>query len=129
MVRHIVTRLLCLALLGLIFAPSPSAQELPFPAATVEDSATLSKAMPDLARAAIAIYRDDDRRKYLDTLFRLQMIAGQYAEANKSLEDLSALTARKNSPQTGATLVIYELLARARARQRADATPFEEAFR
>ncbi len=122
-------RLLCLALLGLIFAPSSSAQELPFPAATVEDSATLSKAMPDLARAAIAIYRDDDRRKYLDTLFRLQMIAGQYAEANKSLEDLRALPASTISPQPGATLVLYEILARARARQRADGTPFDEAFR
>ena len=70
-------RLLCIALLCLIPAPFASAQELPFPAA-VEDPATLSKAMPDLARAAIAAYRDDDRRKYLDTLFRLQMVAGHY---------------------------------------------------
>jgi putative CocE/NonD family hydrolase len=85
--------------------------------------------MPDLARAAIAIYRDDDRRKYLDTLFRLQIVAGQHAQANKSLEDLRALPASTISPQPGATLVLYEILARARARQRADGTPFDEAFR
>ncbi len=73
-----MVRWLSMALLCLIPAPFASAQELPFPAAAVEDPATLSKAMPDLARAAIAAYRDDDRRKYLDTLFRLQMVAGHY---------------------------------------------------
>src|SRR5713226_6402271 len=124
-----MVRLLCIALLCLIPAPFASAQELPFPAAAVEDPATLSKAMPDLARAAIAAYRDDDRRKYFDALFRLQMVAGQYAEANKTLDDLRALPASNISPQPGATLVLYEILARARGRQSGDGSAFDEAFR
>ena len=37
----------------------------------------VDRAMPELARDAIARYRDDDRARFLDTLFRLQIAAGQ----------------------------------------------------
>lgn len=47
--------------------------------------------MPDLARKVIASYQDADREKYLDTLFRLHMIAGQYSDALSTLKSLRAV--------------------------------------
>jgi len=64
----------------------------------------------------ITVYREDDRRKYLDNLFRLQIVAGQYADAIKTLAALRALRAKSVSPQDGATDVQYEVFARAMQR-------------
>ncbi len=83
------------------------------------------KAMPGLAREVMAVYREDDRRTYLDNLFRLQIAAGQYAEAGESLSSLRAL-GESVSPQTGAAYVLYEIFAR--ARQSEEGATFEEAF-
>ncbi len=59
-----------------------SAQQLNFPVAAVTDTAVLSAAMPELARAVIGVYRADDRVAYLDNRFRLLMVAGRYADAD-----------------------------------------------
>jgi putative CocE/NonD family hydrolase len=111
----------------LVVVPCAAAQELNFPGAAVKDSATLSKAMPVLAKDVIAVYREEDRRKYLDNLFRLQIVAGQYAEANKSIASLRALLMSNDSAQGGATNAQYEVFAR--ARQGADGVSFDEALR
>src|SRR4051794_7488832 len=92
--------------LGLFLLAVPcAAQPFAFPAAAVEDPAALSKAMPGLVREVMAVYREDDRRTYLDNLFRLQIVAGQYAEAGESLASLRAL-GESASPQTGAAYVL-----------------------
>jgi hypothetical protein len=104
-------------------------QLIEFPAAAAADPAVLSKAMPGLARTVLAAYREDDRRKYLDTLFRLQMVAGQFADASTALSELRAMPASTVSPQPGATLVVYEMLATARIQQNRDGSTFDDAFR
>jgi putative CocE/NonD family hydrolase len=104
-----------------------AAQQLDFPSATVEDSATLSRFMPELSRKVLAIYREDDQRKYLDNLFRLQIVAGQYADASKTIASLRALRANSLSPQAGATNVQYDVFAR--AMQNAGGVPFDESLR
>src|ERR1700738_1740832 len=64
----------CILLLSqLIAAAAPAAA---FTAQGIDDPAVLSVAMSALARAVMAEYKNDDRRVYLDTLFRLQMAAG-----------------------------------------------------
>lgn len=89
--------------LGLCLVALPcAAQPFDFPGGAVEDPVALFRAMPGLAREVIAVYREDDRRTYLDNLFRLQIVAGQYAEANESLTSLRALGASSVSPQAGA---------------------------
>jgi hypothetical protein len=103
------------------FAAVPAAEALDFPAAAIDDPAVLSKAMPTLARAAMAEFRNDDRRAYLDTLFRLQMAAGDDEGAIKSLIELRALNPSSLSPRPGAALFTYEILARARLEARRDA--------
>jgi putative CocE/NonD family hydrolase len=121
-----VVQLFVIAVACLLVKPC-AAQQLDFPSAAVEDSATLSRFMPELSREVIAVYREDDRRKYLDNLFRLQIVAGQYADAVKTLASLRALRAKSVSPQDGATDVQYEVFAR--AGQRAAGSHFEEEFR
>jgi putative CocE/NonD family hydrolase len=125
-----VVRLIVLSIACLVAATeSAVAQQLDFPSAAVEDPAALSSAIPELAGRVIAAYRDDDRQKYLDNLFRLQIVAGQYANANKSLTALRALLrASSASPQSGATNVQYEVFVRAK-QSAADGSPFDEALR
>lgn len=123
-----LVRLIVLSIACLSSAPeSALAQQLEFPSAAVEDPAALSRAIPGLAREVIAVYREEDRQKYLDNLFRLQIVAGQYADANKTLTALRALRAGNASPQAHAANVQYEVFAR--AKQSADGSSFDEALR
>jgi len=121
--------LICLSLMTLSRA---EAQTFDFPAKAAEDPAALSQALPGLARAVIAAYREDNReddhRKYLDNLFRLQIAAGRYAEAVRTLASLRDLGAGDLSPQAGATRVLYEIFATAKARQGEDGSPFDAAL-
>jgi putative CocE/NonD family hydrolase len=113
----------------LVALPCAAAQTFDFPGAAVDDPATLSKSMPGLAREVIAVYREDDRRTYLDNLFRLQIVAGQYADATRTLIELRALrTKSSTSPQSGATDVQYEIFARAKASQGQDGSSFDVGF-
>jgi len=66
-------RPLCLLALSLTLATRANAQELRFPEAAAADASALSRAMPELARQALAVYRDEDRERYLNNLFRLQI--------------------------------------------------------
>lgn len=119
-------RWICLCL---VLAPlGAGAQPLDFPGVAAEDAEALSKVMPDLAREALAVYKDDDRRRFLDNLFRLQAVAGRYAEAGESLATLRALGSDGGSPQAGATRVLYEIFAIAKARESQEGS-FDEAFR
>jgi putative CocE/NonD family hydrolase len=93
---------------------TPMARTLEFPASAIEDPAALSTAMPALAREVMAELRNDDHRSYLDTLFRLQMLAGDDEHAIESLVALRNLNPNNLSPRPGAALSIYEILARAR---------------
>jgi putative CocE/NonD family hydrolase len=124
MIRSVV--FVCLRLLT---APcAAAAQQLEFPAAAVDDPALLAKTMPGLAEAVLTNYREGDRRKYLDTAFRLQMVAGQYDDATRTLKELRDLNPSTVSPQPGATLVLYEVLSRANVQQGRDHLAFDDAL-
>ncbi|HST08398.1 MAG TPA: CocE/NonD family hydrolase [Gemmatimonadaceae bacterium] len=71
--------------------------------------------MSALASRAIAVYKDDNRARFLDNLFRLQMAAGRYTDATASLKSLRSLATADRSPQASATLLLYSIFARARA--------------
>jgi putative CocE/NonD family hydrolase len=106
-----------------------AAQSFDFPAAAVDDPAALAAAMPALAREMIAVYRDDDRRVYLDNLFRLQIVAGRSAEAGRTLASLRELPAGDVSPQAGATRVLYGIFARAQESPGGDGAALQRTFR
>jgi hypothetical protein len=79
--------------------------------------------MADLATRVIEIYRDEDRDRYLNNVFRAKIVAGQYGEAIAAIEELRDLRARLTVQVTGASLrsavanLQYELVARAMLRQ------------
>jgi putative CocE/NonD family hydrolase len=119
---------LSLILILLACATSLKAQMLDFNQAAVGDQAVLATAMPQLAASVIAAYREDDREKYLDNLFRLQLVAGDYEGAGKSLASLRELRGPSLS-QASINNVRWEIYAKAVLRHASDHQPLEEAFR
>ncbi len=87
---------------------------------------TLEQDMPVLARATMAAYRDDDRPRYLGTLFRLQLAAGQYTEAVESIQSLRAL--RNDDASQPPLYLQYEIYARAKTLQATRGLPFAQAW-
>ncbi|MDC0712185.1 CocE/NonD family hydrolase [Stigmatella sp. ncwal1] len=113
----------CLISLWLVAVPLASAQPLVFSAKAIENEAALAQEMPSLAKKVMAVYRENDRRLYLDNLFRLQLATAQYAEADKTLISLRAL---RTDPQAGAH-ILYEVFAQAQQRQ--EGVTLDEALR
>src|SRR4051794_26137237 len=71
--------LLCLA------APFAAAQQIDFPVDAAKDDVALAAAMPGVGEQLIARYTNGDRDQYLDNLARFQLVAGKYADAQKTL--------------------------------------------
>ena len=96
--------LFCLWLLG---APAIG-EPFNFSVSSTDVPADIAKAMPSLATQLIGEYRDSDQSRYLDNLFRLQLVAGLYPDAVASLAQLRTLRAGDRSPGIAATDVQYE---------------------
>lgn len=105
------------------------AQQLDFNRAAATDEAELAKTMPVLAREIIAVYKDDDRRRYLDNLFRLQMIAGQFTEAKATLKSLRDILKQSDPVYANVTYMQYEIFSNAKLIQAARNISFEDAFK
>ena len=102
-------RLFCLVLLCAALGASISAQEPDLPHASVEDEATLARAMPGLAKQAIAIYKGPDPNQHLSALFRLQIVAAQYTEAVgtlQSMKELQRATRPASPPRSGSEFTL-----------------------
>ena len=89
--KPIFTALLWFALPSVL-----SAQQFDFSKSDATDPAAAATAMPGLARQVIEKFQEEDRVKYLENLFRLQIVAGQFADARKSISDLRALLSAKS---------------------------------
>ena len=81
-----------------------------------------------MAKDVIAVYREADRRVYLNTLFRLQFAAGDYGAAAKTIDARRALDAADTSLVAKARHVQYSILAQAKMRQAATKASLESAF-
>ena len=121
--RSFILVAMCLA-----FAPHSGAQELRFSEAAVGDSAALAKAMPDLAGKVLASYKESDREKYLDNLFRLQIVAGQYADAQSTISSLREVLRVATPPRGAWVNAQYEIYARAKAQENAEKLAFNKAY-
>jgi hypothetical protein len=84
-------------------------------------------AMIVLARDVEKTYRDDDRARHLTTLFRLQLVTGQYLQAIDSIESLRAL--RNDDASQPPLYLQYEVYARAKALQTRERIEFAPAWR
>ena len=117
-------------LLGLLltaFAGPALAQvpEMPTPAGLQTDN--VDHAMRVLARDAIEQYADDDPARKFGTLFRLQLVAGQYAKAIDSIQALRKL--RGPTAQQPPSFLQYEIHARAKQRQAQRGIEYSKAWR
>jgi uncharacterized protein len=111
---------------GLLLASNARAQDLKFDAPS--DAAELDARIPALATAALEQYRESDERKRLDNVFRLQIAAGRWTEAENTLAELHARLATAGDPQGYATDVQYQILVRAKLLQAKEGVAFETAF-
>jgi uncharacterized protein len=123
-ISKVATRSFRAAVLCAAIASLASAQELPYSRAAIGNDT--ARAMSTLATQAIAAYKDDNRARYLDNLFRLQSVAGRYTDATTTLRSLRALASKGDSRQTDATLLLYSIYARASASR--DGSSFDSAL-
>ncbi|MBD9437278.1 CocE/NonD family hydrolase [Pseudoxanthomonas sp. PXM03] len=86
----------------------------------------VDQAMVVLAREAMSVYREEDPTRYLGTRFRLQLVAGQYAQAIDSIHAFRAL--RNDLGPQPPIYLQYEIHARAKVLQ-ARGVPFAQAWR
>lgn len=105
------------------------AQQLDFPGAGLDDPALLARRMPGLVEEVLALYKESNRERYLDNLFKLQVVAGKYADAGRSLASLDDLRGAVKSSPSNISNIRWEIYAKARQRQAADKISFDEAFR
>jgi putative CocE/NonD family hydrolase len=96
---------------------------------SLTDSLARSKFMAQLATDVMRGYEEPDRAKYLDTLFRLQLVAARFDEATTSIEKLRQIHIETDkSAQSGATDFQYEVYSEARKVESTTGLPFAEAF-
>lgn len=120
---------LCLVFLGVMLTTLASAQQLDFNKLAASDDVELSKAIPNLAKQVIANYKEEDRQKYLNNLFRLQMIAGDYAAAKDTIKSLRDVLRASDPVYANVVYTQHEIFSDAKLRQAAGNTSFEEAFK
>lgn len=119
---------ICLALsIAPFLAPLAFAQQVDFPDDAASSDSALAAAMPEIAKWIASVYTDPDREAYLDNLFRIQIVAGLYEEAARTLRELDALRQTANPSLAAATLP-YEVHVGAKRRQIQDGLPFDEAY-
>lgn len=102
---------LMLALSVAVSTPA-TAQDVAFPVAAITDTAILHRAMPVLAREVLARYHATDHDTHLNTVFRLQMVAGDQSTALTTLAGLRALRSVRDPQFAPSEYTQYELYAR-----------------
>ena len=110
-------------------AAGGAAQQFDFPEGAGQNDSALSQAMPDLANRVMKSYQEQDRETYLDNLFRLQAIAGQFRESVESIAALRQLRGPKIPGGGEWVNVQYEIWAQAKLKETTEQLPLSEAYR
>jgi putative CocE/NonD family hydrolase len=105
-----------------------SAQDIPLARALTGEDSALPEIMSQIATQAIADYRDADSDRYLDNLFRLQLVAGLNADAAETLTALRNMRRAARPEKADVTNIRWRVFADARLIQRARRLAFEDAF-
>jgi hypothetical protein len=103
-------------------------QRFAFPKVAAADDTALANALPALAKQVIAVYTDATQDGYLNSLVRLQMVAGDYSGAHATLEKLRTLNETANPQQSIAMLTPDELTVSAKLRQCTTGSSFDDAI-
>lgn len=93
------------------------------------DSTDLPVVMPRTAQRVLNEYfPGDDRRSYLNNLFRLQIVAGMYAAADTSIDALRPLFAESDPQYFNVLFMQYELFNKAQLASATSRITFDSAF-
>jgi uncharacterized protein len=106
-----------------------AAQQFYFPKISSKDSSQLAEWMPALAVDVIKQYKDDDREEFLNNLFRLQVLAGEFKNAIETINELRNINKKNNLPRADLFYRQQELYAKAKQQQQASHDDFAKAFR
>lgn len=120
-------RCIALASILLLVVPAVHSQDVTLPPAALTGDSGLDAAIPTLADEVLAAYKENDRGKYLDTVFRLQLAGGHDAQAIRTLEQLQALERGANAPSPPERIV-DRVYATARSYERSARLPFDAAY-
>lgn len=116
----------------LVAISSLSAQSFELPPLKSTETAAVDAAMPALAKEVLSKYHNDNPYSYCSDAFRLQLVAGQYAEAEKTLEELQVLNKAvdpAHSKENAWDLSFFEIYAKAKRTQQESQSSFADAFR
>jgi uncharacterized protein len=86
----------------------------------------LDQLMPAFARETMASYRKAGGKRDLGTLFRLQLVAGEYEQAIETIEAIRMQ--RRDPPGQPPLFLQYEVFAKAKSAQVEQRQPFERAW-
>src|SRR5262245_57781523 len=117
------------ATLVLSLAVPAWSQQLAVPEAAVSEPAALERAIPDLARQALAAQLPTDPLLRLEYRFRLLLASGQYEEAVAAFDEWNKLRPAPPPTQTVEPFLRPEVNARARALEARDKLPYGEALK
>ncbi len=107
-----------------------TAQNLYFPRSSFSDSVSLSKSLPALAQRVISIYKQEsDKKTYLNNLFVLRMITGQYASTINIIDTLRVLYNKDNAKYPELLLIQYEIFCNSKLKEISSGLSFDEGFR
>jgi uncharacterized protein len=105
------------------------AQQTQFAKPMANDSITLDEQMPSLARRVLTEYKDEGEIKtYLSNLFRLQILAGEFANANSTIISLRSISRASDPKFPDLILIQHELYSKTKLRQVTANTSFDDAF-
>ena len=121
-------KLIFCVLLFLLLISRADAQQYVFQESAAQDPATLSKAIMTLASQVLAVYKDDDREKFLTNLSALQAVAGEYQEAVQSFVALRDLRRSAHVSNAAWRDLQFEIYVRAKAAGSVEKLPFDEAY-
>src|SRR5215469_6513774 len=109
-------------------APVFAAEDLDFRAPAGPDGPLTATAMRSLAVRALPVYQNPVRAQFLANLSALQIVAGDYVAANATRDSLDEVRRRTKSVPAIDLSIIYDVYARARAREVKNHVTFERAF-
>lgn len=115
-------------LLFCLGARQVTAQRLELPAGALASDSSIAAAMPNFAARLLDVYREPDRDRYLDNLFRIQIVARRYDAALSSLQELKERRRSPNAARVPETNLLYEIYTAARQREAA-AGALDQAFK
>src|SRR5260370_42572092 len=121
-------RALLLFLVCLLGSSWATAQDFDFkPPASVKDP-TVPNVMRDLAERILPVYQENDQDRYLHNLSGLQLVAGNYAAAWQSRQQLRDRRRNVDAHRPIGKSVIYDIYAYARSREADDKGDFTKTY-